>query len=114
MKYINAADVLPLDLLKEIQYYVNGDLLYIPNTRMPKKWGEKSGSRSYYIKRNTEIKETYKSGKSISELSDMYGLSYNTVKKIIYTWNRIHRILFFCIPITYTYFIYQITPICMI
>jgi len=25
MKYINAADVLPVELLKEVQAYVNGD-----------------------------------------------------------------------------------------
>ena len=29
MKYINAADVLPKELLKEIFNYVDGELLYI-------------------------------------------------------------------------------------
>lgn len=31
MKYINAADVLPMELLKELSAYVNGQLLYVPS-----------------------------------------------------------------------------------
>lgn len=55
MKYMNAADVLPKELLMEIQAYVKGDLLYIPNDSVQKRWGEKSGSRTYYLQRNKEI-----------------------------------------------------------
>lgn len=85
MKYINAADVLPLELLKEVQAYVKGDLLYIPSDNKQVRWGEKSGSRTYYLKRNDEIRRKYKGGKSISEISDHYGLAIDTVKKILYS-----------------------------
>jgi len=85
MKYINAADVLPEELLKEVQAYVKGDLLYVPNDNNPIKWGEKSGSRIYYLKRNNEIRKNYKDGKSISEISNLYGLAFDTVKKILYS-----------------------------
>lgn len=85
MKYINAADVLPKKLLRELQMYVKGDLLYIPSNSRPKKWGEKSGSRTYFLNRNKEIKNKYQNGYSISEISDLYGLSYDTIKKIIYS-----------------------------
>ncbi|MFT4146506.1 MAG: CD3324 family protein [Mobilitalea sp.] len=85
MKYINAADVLPEELLKELQTYVKGDLLYVPNDLTPKGWGEKNGSRSYYLIRNSEIKKKYRDGKSISQISDLYGLAFDTVKKIIYS-----------------------------
>jgi DNA-binding NarL/FixJ family response regulator len=85
MKYINAADVLPEELLKEIQLYVKGDLLYIPNDKIQRKWGEKSGSRSYYRKRNSEIKQRYQDGLSISQISEIYGLAFDTVKKILYS-----------------------------
>ncbi len=85
MKYINAADVLPEDLLKELQIYVQGNLLYIPSDSTPIRWGEKSGSRIYYLKRNSEIKKTYQAGKSISQISDLYGLAFDTVRKIIYS-----------------------------
>lgn len=85
MKYINAADILPKELLWEIQTYVKGDLLYVPNNSVQKKWGEKSGSRTYFMKRNSEIKKKYQNGNSISEISEMYGLAFDTVKKIIYS-----------------------------
>ncbi|MGN6711498.1 CD3324 family protein [Anaerocolumna jejuensis] len=85
MKYINAAEVLPEELLKEIQRYVKGDLLYIPNDNRQKRWGEESGSRTYYLKRNSEIKKKYKDGNSISQISDLYGLAFDTVKKILYS-----------------------------
>lgn len=85
MKYINAADVLPKELLKELQTYVKGNLLYIPNDSTQKKWGEKSGSRTYYLKRNNEIKKKYQDGSSISQISDSYGLAFDTVRKIIYS-----------------------------
>lgn len=85
MQYINAADVLPEELLKELQTYVKGDLLYVPNDDTQKRWGEKSGSRTYYRMRNSEIKRTYRDGKSISQISDLYGLAFDTVKKIIYS-----------------------------
>ena len=85
MKYKNAADVLPERLLLEIQRYIKGDLLYIPNNNAKRGWGEKSGSRAYYSVRNNEIKSYYKDGKSISEISDLYGLAFDTVRRIIYT-----------------------------
>ncbi len=85
MKYKNAADVLPEGLLKEIQRYIEGGLIYIPNNNAKKGWGEKSGSRVYYSVRNNEIKKNYKDGKSISEISDLYGLAFDTVRRIIYT-----------------------------
>ncbi len=85
MKYINAAEVLPEELIKEIQRYVKGDLLYIPNDNRQKRWGEESGSRTYYLKRNSEIKKKYKDGNSISQISDLYGLAFDTVKKILYS-----------------------------
>ena len=39
MKYINAADVLPMELLKELSAYVNGQLLYVPSMESKKSWG---------------------------------------------------------------------------
>ncbi len=85
MKYINAADVLPKELLKEVQAYVKGDLLYVPNDNGQKRWGEKSGSRTYFLQRNDEIKKRYKDGNTISEITDLYGLAFDTVKKILYS-----------------------------
>lgn len=83
MKYINAAEVLPEELLKEILNYVDGELLYIPASGKKQKWGENSGSREYYKKRNIEIKSQYINGTSITELANIYCLSYDSVRKIV-------------------------------
>jgi Mor family transcriptional regulator len=83
MKYINAADVLPEELLNEILNYVNGELLYIPVAGKKQRWGENSGSRDYYNKRNSEIIYLYESGVSITEIAKKYCLSYDSVRKIV-------------------------------
>ncbi|WP_434297729.1 CD3324 family protein [Clostridium sporogenes] len=83
MKYINAADVLPKELLKEILNYVDGELLYIPASGEKQKWGQLSGSREYYRKRNSEIINQYKNGATISNISKAYCLSYDSVRKIV-------------------------------
>ncbi|MCI9142891.1 MAG: hypothetical protein HFH87_09760 [Lachnospiraceae bacterium] len=84
MKYINAAEVLPEKLLKEIQTYVDGGVLYIPKTSAKKGWGSVSGSRRFYQKRNQEIQFLYENGYSLEALSKQYGLAHSTLKKIIY------------------------------
>lgn len=84
MKYVNAAEVLPEQLLIEIQKYITGQMIYIPNGNIQKSWGEKSGSRSFFEIRNKQIKEAYQGGKSIEELSETFGLAYETIRKIIY------------------------------
>ncbi len=84
MKYINAAEILPEKLLREIQTYIDGDVLYIPKTSAKKVWGSVSGSREFYKKRNNEIQFLFKNGYSIEYLSQRYGLAHSTLKKIIY------------------------------
>lgn len=84
MKYINAAEILPDKLLKEIQMYIDGGVLYIPKTSAKKGWGSVSGSRKFYQKRNKEIQFLYENGYSLEALSKQYGLAHSTLKKIIY------------------------------
>ena len=42
MKYLNAAEVLPEELIREIQKHVSGNLIYVPNAVTPKKWAKKA------------------------------------------------------------------------
>ena len=84
MKYKNAQDILPDKLLKELQKYVSGETLYIPNAESKKQWGEKSGARAFYKKRNEEIRQKHKNGASIESLSNEYNLSHDSIRKIIY------------------------------
>ncbi len=81
MKYVNAAEILPKELLKEIQTYIDGDVLYIPKTSTKKEWGSVSGSREFYQKRNKEIQFLFENGYSIDALSKQYGLAHSTLKK---------------------------------
>lgn len=84
MKYINAAEILPEPLLKELQAYIDGDVVYIPKASVKKRWGTVSGSRLFYQNRNEEMRKLYREGRSIDMLAEQYGLAYSTIRKIIY------------------------------
>lgn len=84
MKYLNAAEILPEHLLKELQKYVDGELLYVPKTSTKKEWGAVNGSRVFYQERNKEIQRLFQLGFSIDALADQYGLAHSTIKKIVY------------------------------
>ncbi|MUT64726.1 CD3324 family protein [Paenibacillus sp. NEAU-GSW1] len=86
MNYTSAEAVLPEDLLKEIQKYVQGRMIYIPNSEgSRKKWGEKSGNRAYLIVRNGQIRQHFDEGLSIEQLSQLFSLSPDSIKKIVYS-----------------------------
>jgi len=54
MKYINATEVLPLDLLNEIQKHISGEILYIPQPEGKKNpWGSRKGTRQEIVNRKT-------------------------------------------------------------
>lgn len=84
MKYENAKELLPEVLLKEVQKYAGGKLLYIPVENESKSWGEASGYRQKLLKRNVIISNRYKSGATLSELAEEYFLSLDSIKKIVY------------------------------
>lgn len=39
MRYLNASDILPDELLREIQKYTQGEAIYIPREQERRKWG---------------------------------------------------------------------------
>ncbi|GCD09626.1 hypothetical protein LGL55_01405 [Clostridium tagluense] len=85
MSYIKANVVFPEELLKEIQKYVQGEMVYIPNSNgIRKEWGESSGNRAYLTGRNTEIRKKFVEGLSIDKLSSTFCLSIDSIKKIVY------------------------------
>lgn len=55
MKYINAAEILPKQLLKELETYIDGSVLYVPKVLEKKEWGATSGARTFYQERNRDI-----------------------------------------------------------
>ena len=83
MKYVNAADVLPQELLIEVSKYAGGKLLYVPTLKEKRSWGEKSGSKQYFTDRNHLIRELFQQGNSVEDISNEFGLSPETVKRIV-------------------------------
>ncbi len=85
MRYRNASEVLPDELLKELQKYAPGELLYIPSDEKRKQWGSQSGAKVFYEQRNQEIRSKYFYEKeTIHSLCGQYGLSEETIRKILY------------------------------
>lgn len=84
MTYKNAKGILPTNLLKEIQKYIQGEFIYIP---IPQKnrvgWGEKNGTRETMYDRNKKIFDLYKDGYSIEDIINDYNLSESSIRKII-------------------------------
>lgn len=86
MKYVKAEVILPEYLLKELQKYVQGKVIYVPNREgVRKKWGENSGTRNYLIQRNREICSRFREGCSIDQLADTFCLSRDSIKRIVYS-----------------------------
>lgn len=85
MKYINAKDLLPDALVRELQGYLQGGYLYVPaDPAQPKRWGEASGCRQELQRRNRQITEAFRNGASVEELAKRYFLSASAIRKIIY------------------------------
>lgn len=88
--YKNGRDVLPPELLQQIQQYIDGELLYIPKQGEQRAgWGELSGSRARLERRNKEMVAAYRKGRSIQELERIYFLSGESVRKIIGKLTRV-------------------------
>jgi len=82
--YKNGRDVLPEELLKEIQKYVQGELIYVPKKESSRAgWGENNGTRKLIRMRNQEIYRLYLKGLRIRDLVDRYHLSEDSIRKII-------------------------------
>lgn len=85
MGYKNAAELLPPNLLKDLQKYFSGGIIYVPKTSKKAAWGELSGSRKDIDNRNRDIRLLFRSGVKVCELSEQFFLSEETIKKIVYT-----------------------------
>ncbi|HOA54109.1 MAG: CD3324 family protein [Acetivibrionales bacterium] len=84
MKYINGKDVLPKQLLEQLQHYVQGKLLYVPRKENSRAgWGTLNGTRAMIRNRNREICRRYDEGATIQELMERYHLSEDSIRKIL-------------------------------
>ncbi|WP_409344689.1 CD3324 family protein [Paenibacillus sp. MBLB4367] len=84
MSYKNGKDILPPSLLKQLQEYIQGEIVYIPKREQKRAgWGENNGTKLIIERRNKEIYRLYKSGWTIMELIQSYHLSEDSIRKII-------------------------------
>lgn len=84
MKYENAQNVLPEDIIRQLQKYIDGVYLYIPRKGNNKKsWGENSGFKLELIKRNREIHDRYVTGVPVKVLAMSYFLTESSIRRII-------------------------------
>lgn len=85
MKYIKAASLLPNELLKAVQEYAEGCVIYIPNRKGQRQsWGKSTGVKVSLNNRNCKIKNDHTAGLSVMSLTEKYHLAESTIKKIIY------------------------------
>lgn len=85
MAYKKGIDIFPAALLEEIQKYVSGEMVYIPQKESVRKsWGSCSGAKVALEQRNNAIKRQFQEGAKPSDLADRYYLSVDTIKKIVY------------------------------
>lgn len=88
MKYVKAETILPENLVRELQKYIQGQYVYVPSELdKRKRWGENSGSRSNIQRRNEKIRNMFADGYKINNLADEFFLSVDSIKKIVYTKN---------------------------
>ncbi|OPH52001.1 hypothetical protein BC351_34050 [Paenibacillus ferrarius] len=84
MSYKNGKDVLPPNLLKQLQEYIQGEIVYIPKKEQKRAgWGENNGTRIIIERRNQEIFRLYQTGSTVMELIKVFHLSEDSIRKII-------------------------------
>ena len=84
MSYIKAEEILPEELIRQIQEYVDGAYIYIP--RKPgtrRKWGQETDYRAELKARNDRILREYAAGTGVAELSRKYHLSEKSIRRIL-------------------------------
>ncbi|MFS0836995.1 CD3324 family protein [Paenibacillus sp. UNC499MF] len=84
MSYKNGKDILPASLLKELQNYIQGEIIYVPKKEKKRAgWGENNGTRLIIERRNREIFRLYQNGSTVLELIQAFHLSEDSIRKII-------------------------------
>ena len=84
MSYIKAEEILPEELLRKIQEYIDGVYIYIPRkpgTRHT--WGQETDYKAELKIRNDYIRSDYAAGASVTALSRKYHLSEKSIRRIL-------------------------------
>ena len=84
MRYQRAEDVLPTELLAQIQKYTDGVYLYIPRRADHRQsWGNSTRYREELRLRNESIRYLHREGLGTGELAERFHLSVKTIQRIL-------------------------------
>lgn len=84
MGYIRAEKVLPAEVVKLVQQYVDGQSIYIPRREdRCHAWGDGTDTRQKLDMRNEQLFREYLSGASAEELAGRYFLTEKSIRRII-------------------------------
>lgn len=84
MSYKRAEDVLPVEVIKLIQMYIDGENVYIPRKNNERKeWGHGTKIKQELRERNKKIYLDHEKGLSIKELACKYYLSEKSIERIL-------------------------------
>ena len=84
MSYIKAEEILPEELIRQIQEYADGVYIYIPRkpgTRHP--WGQETDYKAELKARNDRIRRDHAAGASVAALSHEYHLTEKSIRRIL-------------------------------
>jgi len=84
VSYIKAKEILPEELIRQIQKYVDGVYIYIPRkpgTRHA--WGQETDYKAELKVRNDRIRSDHAAGKGVAALSRRYHLSEKSIRRIL-------------------------------
>ena len=84
MGYINAIDVLPPEMVKQIQEYINGDVIYIPKKKGTREaWGKRTATKTALAERNQKIYAEFLQDVSIPVLANKYFMVEKSIQRIV-------------------------------
>ncbi len=84
MRYLNAEDTLPAELLAQVQQYADGIYLYIPRRAdHRKRWGNSTRYREELSQRNESIRHLHREGLGTQELAERFHLSVKTIQRVL-------------------------------
>lgn len=84
MRYMKAEQILPMELIRQIQEYADGVYIYIPRkpgTRHA--WGQETDYKAELLARNDRIRGDFAAGMTVRELSGKYHLSEKSIRRIL-------------------------------
>ena len=84
VSYIKAEEILPEELIRQIQKYADGVYIYIPRKPGTRhSWGQETDYKAELKARNDRIRSDFAAGLGVAVLSCKYHLSEKSIRRIL-------------------------------